>query len=313
MKKNILGKTGIEVTQVGFGVLPMGPHQRNLSTEEGARILTYALERGINFIDTAQYYLTYPHIKEALSGFDGHPIISSKSLAHGYEEMEAAVSEAIDALGYVDIFLLHEVRPGDFALRKGAWDYLIEAKAKGIIRAIGVSTHHVDVVREVALVPECDVIFPLINYAGLGIRNGDEPGTREDMEGAISLANANGKGIFTMKTFGGGPLVAEYAQCLEYSLGLEDSSSTMIGFASTKDVDDLFDFLEGKIPSIDTSEKVMHIERGSCEGCGSCIERCANEAISFSREDGLAEIDPDKCMTCGYCVPVCPVRAIILY
>ena len=71
MKKNIsdkvqLGQTGILVSPVGCGVLPMGPGQLALPVEEGAKLICYALSKGINFIDTAQYYKTYPYIRRAL-------------------------------------------------------------------------------------------------------------------------------------------------------------------------------------------------------------------------------------------------------
>ena len=66
MKKRRLGSTGIEVSVAGFGVLPMGPSQLALPLEEGAALLRYALDRGFNFIDTAQYYRTYPYIRKAL-------------------------------------------------------------------------------------------------------------------------------------------------------------------------------------------------------------------------------------------------------
>ena len=65
MKKNKLGHTGLEVTIAGFGVLPMGPSQLALPVEEGAEIIRYALKQGINFIDTAQYYRTYPYISKS--------------------------------------------------------------------------------------------------------------------------------------------------------------------------------------------------------------------------------------------------------
>ncbi|MCQ2550711.1 MAG: aldo/keto reductase [Clostridia bacterium] len=305
MKKIKLGKTKIEVSEIGFGVSPMGPHQVGLSVEEGSKVLSHALDRGISFLDTAQFYQTYPHIKEALKG--RRPVISSKSLAEDYEGMKMAVEEALHCFGYVDIFLLHEVRTGDFEKRQGAWKYLVEAKEKGLVRAIGVSTHHVDVVEEMEKVNELDIIFPLVNYAGLGIRRGDEPGKLEDMEKAIRESK---KGIYTMKAFGGGPLIHEYKKCLDYNRSL---GATVIGFTSIKDVDDLFDYLDGKDVKVDTSKKIMRISRDSCLGCGRCIEKCNNKAISFSREDGLAIIDTDKCMTCGYCTPVCPVRAIVLY
>ena len=65
MKKVPLGQTGLTVSVAGFGVLPIGPSQLALPVEEGAAILRYALDRGINFIDTAQYYRTYPYTLRA--------------------------------------------------------------------------------------------------------------------------------------------------------------------------------------------------------------------------------------------------------
>ncbi len=53
MKKHSLGKTGIKVTELCFGALPIGPLQLNISVEKGAKLIRAALERGINFIDTA--------------------------------------------------------------------------------------------------------------------------------------------------------------------------------------------------------------------------------------------------------------------
>ena len=66
MKRKQLGNTGIEVSIAGFGVLPMGPSQLALPVEEGAEIIRHALRNGINFLDTAQYYRTYPYISKAL-------------------------------------------------------------------------------------------------------------------------------------------------------------------------------------------------------------------------------------------------------
>ena len=62
MKNILLGNTGISVSRLGAGVLPMGPNQRNMAVEEGAAVVRHALDAGINFIDTAQYYRAYPYI-----------------------------------------------------------------------------------------------------------------------------------------------------------------------------------------------------------------------------------------------------------
>ncbi len=130
----MLGQTGLAVSCVGIGALPIGPGQLNLPLEEGSAVICDALRRGISFIDTAQYYRTYPYIRHALevmgfvteenicgaatlsSGKNPHdadlPVISSKSLASSYGDMMAAIEECRDALGLktIDIFLIHEVR-----------------------------------------------------------------------------------------------------------------------------------------------------------------------------------------------------------
>lgn len=318
MKKVQLGKTGIEVSVAGFGVLPIGPSQLALPVEKGADILCYALDRGINFVDTAQYYRAYPYISHALKrgGYD-HVVICSKSLRGDYEGMMDAVLEARRELerDVIDIFLMHEVRSGQLEERAGAWQALCDAKARGLVRAIGLSTHHVDVAAAAAELDELDVVFPLINYAGLGIRKGNAFATREEMMEAIAACHRAGKGVFSMKAFGGGSLTADYQTALNYVFSKAEIDSVMIGFGKTAEVDDLIDYLSGGMdPSYnpDVSKKKVYINQEDCEGCGSCKAACPAGAI-FYNENGLAEVDHEKCLTCGYCSPVCPVRAVIMY
>lgn len=313
-----MGNTGIEVSVAGFGVLPIGPSQLALPVEEGANIIKYALKHGINFIDTAQYYRTYPYISKAMEGesFDDL-VICSKSLCYDYEGMMEAIMEAREELhrGVIDIFLMHEVRSGQLELRAGAWEALKDAKAKGLVRAIGISTHHVDITMQAADIKELDVVFPLINYASLGIRKGDEFATKEEMMEAITACHNAGKGVFSMKAFGGGGLTGHYQEALDYVFSKPEIASVMIGFGKTKEVDDLLVYLDGSMEknyNPDISKKKVYINQEDCEGCGSCKAACPAGAI-FYNDNGLAEVDHEKCLTCGYCSPVCPVRAVIMY
>lgn len=319
MKKVLLGNTGIEISIAGIGILPMGPSQLALPVEEGAKIICYAFDHGINFIDTAQYYRTYPYIRKALeSGNYSDVVICSKCLEEDYDSMMEAVREACTELNRqtIDIFLMHEVRSGQLELRKGAWEALKDAKKTGLVRAIGLSTHHVDVTRAAAKMEDLDVVFPLINYASLGIRCGDRFATREEMMEAIQECRAAGKGIFAMKAFGGGSLTAHYQEALNYVFSKPEIDSVMVGFGKISEVDDLLAYLDGTMDSEynpDISKKKVYINHEDCEGCGSCKAVCPAGAIYYNRENGLAEVDHDKCLTCGYCSPVCPVRAIIMY
>ena len=318
MNKVKLGNTGLEISAVGFGVLTVGNTQLNLPIDKGADILSYAIEKGINFLDTAQAYETYPYIRKSLRTVNKDIVICSKSLNNSYEEMKYAVEQARTEMDrdVIDIFLLHEVRhEGDFEKRAGAWEYLNQAKSKGIVKSIGVSTHHVDVAEQIAGCRECDVLFPLINFRGLGIRNGGSTGTKEEMASAIKKAADSGMGVFAMKAFGGGNLTEHYMEALDYVYNLDGIESTMIGFGDKKEVDDIINYLDGKldynyIPDI--KHKKINIDQGDCEACYACIEKCPNHAI-FINDKGLAQVDHEKCLTCGYCAPVCPVRAIIMF
>ena len=318
MEKKILGNTGIEVSVIGFGVLTIGKTHLNLSVEEGAELLKYAFSKGINFLDTAQYYQTSHYIKKALTSSNFEPIISSKSLCNSKKDMEAAIEQARTELNrdVIDIFLLHELRTEkDWQTRQGAWEALQNAKVKGIIKASGISTHHVDMAELVSDVSECDVLFPLINFRSLGIRNGEYAGSKQEMEAAILKNHQKGKGTYAMKVFGGGNLTGHYLEALDYVSGLKGISSIMVGFGNTEEIDRICQYADGTIDRSyrpDISNKKIHINQSDCEGCGACIKRCPNHAISYNQK-GLAEINEKKCITCGYCAPQCPVRAIIMY
>ena len=132
---------------------------------------------------------------------------------------------------------------------------------------------------------------------------------------AIKKAADSGMGVFAMKAFGGGNLTEHYMEALDYVYNLDGIESTMIGFGDKKEVDDIINYLDGKldynyIPDI--KHKKINIDQGDCEACYACIEKCPNHAI-FINEKGLAQVDHEKCLTCGYCAPVCPVRAIIMF
>lgn len=318
MKLTELGKTGIMVSPIGFGVLTVGNTQLNMSIDDSAQLIRYAMSLGINFLDTAQYYETYPHIRAALKGTDYNPVIASKSLDLTKSDMEYAIEQARSEMDrdVIDIFLMHEVRvDNDFENRAGAWEALQKAKMDGKVKAIGVSTHHIDVAQQMIDVPECEIVFPLINKFGLGVRKGHEAGNPEEMAAAITALSQKGKGVFAMKAFGGGNLTTEYMKCLDYVSGISGVDSIMIGFGKEEEVKTAVDYAEGKLDKDfqpDVSHKKINIDPGDCEGCGACIDRCPNNAI-FRNEKGIAQVNHSVCLTCGYCAPVCPVRAIIMY
>ncbi len=312
MKYSKLGRTDIKVSKMCFGALVIGPLQLGLPVVEGARVIRSALERGVNFIDTAELYGTYEHIREASRGLDQKPVVATKSYAYTAEGAAESVEKARKELDtdVIDIFLMHE-QESRLTLRghRPALEYYLNEREKGRIKAVGVSTHNIEVVRAVCDMPEIDVVHPLVNKTGIGI--GD--GTVEEMLAAVKAAYACGKGVYSMKPLGGGNLLNSYEECLKFVLDLPFVHSIAIGMQSVEEVEmNICRFEGGTVPEalkdrIASREKHLHIDYW-CEGCGRCVERCGQKALRL--KDGKASVDKDKCLLCGYCGSVCPQFAI---
>ena len=108
---NSLGKTGIKVSRLCFGSLTLGPLQKkNLSIKDGAAVIRRAAEMGVNFIDTADLYGTYPYIKEVLNDFPNMVVSSKSPMPMIFKTAEETLNRALAGIGkdYIDCFLLHE-------------------------------------------------------------------------------------------------------------------------------------------------------------------------------------------------------------
>lgn len=308
MDYTLLGLSGLKVSKICFGSLTIGPTQRNFSLSEGSRILSHGFDLGINFIDTAKSYGTYPYIARALSGRSGQEVIvASKSYAFTWDDMKADVEDCLKQLNreVVDIFLLHE-QESRLTLKghRPALEYLLSAKDKGFVRAVGISTHAVEAVEAAAEMPEIDVIHPLINRQGVGIIDG----TAGDMLLAIKKASLAGKGIYAMKPLGGGLLIPDARAAFQWVLDNPDIHSVAIGMQSEAEVEANVAWCENRQPSDAVTERLSVYPRhllisGWCQGCGRCAARCGAKAITLV--NNKATVDESKCVLCGYCINVC--------
>lgn len=289
-----------------FGSLTLGPLQNALSLDEGARVLAAALDGGLNFIDTAQLYRTYPYLREALRLSGREAVVASKTYAYDAASAREAVQEArrdIDR-DYIDIFLLHE-QEGAHTLRghQDALDELYRLKSLGIVKAVGLSTHHVAGVRA-ATEWGLDVVHPLLNRSGLGIVDGG----REDMERAVSAAFDAGLGVYTMKALGGGHLHKTAAQSLRYIQSLPFVHAVAIGMKSQAEVSANVSFWESGRFSAEEENRLAAQSRqiiieDHCVGCGACVRACPSKALGLSV--GKAHCVRERCVLCGYCGAYC--------
>ncbi|HHW55548.1 MAG: aldo/keto reductase [bacterium] len=315
MELRPLGDTGIMVSRLCFGSLSLSPLQGDLACEEGGELLLQAFELGINFIDTAEFYDNYSRIRWALDRWSGEVVVATKSYAYSAEGMAASLEKARQALNrdVIDLFLLHE-QESRLTL-KGHWpalEYLLTAKARGKVRAVGVSTHTVEVTAAAAAMPEIDVIHPIINCRGLGVIDGG----KEEMEAAAKTAYERGKGIYAMKPLGGGNLLREREEAFRYILNFPWTHSVAVGMQTPQEIEYNVALFSGKgispqlAEAVDRAERRLHIAEW-CEGCGICAQHCNQKALVL--KGGRMEVIPENCILCGYCGGYCPQFCIKIY
>jgi uncharacterized protein len=307
MNHEKLGNTGIEISPLCFGTLTISPAHKNFQPAKAAELFCEAIDLGINFFDTAELYDTYGPLSIALRS---HPdlVIASKSYAVTFSEMRQSLELARRQLNrdYIDIFALHEVETAA-SLRghQGALECLVEAKSKGIIKAIGISTHTVAGVRAGATDARIEVIHPLLNQSGIGIKDG----TVTDMIAAIMTAREFNKGIYAMKVLAGGHLSGDAATAIRFVTDLHCVDSIAIGIQSLAELKVNLHLISGEsVPealALEVSRMERFLEIASwCQGCGRCVAKCSFGALYM--ENGKPQVQLDKCVRCGYCAQVCP-------
>jgi len=314
VKKN-LGRTGIEVTELCFGTLILGALQSNLKPQEGAKAIRRALELGINFIDTAKTYKTHEHVRLGTEGYKD-VIIATKSPVKTARGMREDVELCLRELNRetIDIFHMHLIRSEtDIREREGALDTLVKCRQAGMIKAIGLSSHGVEGTRCALDYDEIDVVFPIMNIKGLGITDG----TKDEMLSVIKEIRSTDMGIYDMKPLGGGHLINDIPAAIDYvrSLNLFDSISA--GLNSPEEAEVMIGVFEKDPAAIEralamgkerVNQKQLIVYDFICENCGSCVEACAQGALSLN--GNKVEVDKELCILCGYCAEACPRFAI---
>ena len=173
MRYRKLGDTGLRVSEIGFGTIPILdgdvpvlPSYYSPGMEGAIAVMNHALELGCNLYDTA-IVPEYGDAEIKLGEFARRVgrqriIISDKARYYNGNEMYEAVTRSCENLGTCpDIYFAHQVDPGSedqvFG-RYGAVDALRELKAEGKIRLTGIASHYYDILERGARDPRVDVL-----------------------------------------------------------------------------------------------------------------------------------------------------------
>jgi uncharacterized protein len=317
MRYVIFGKTGLTVSELGFGGIPL----IRLNKDSAVGVLRRAYDRGITLYDTANMYLdSEEKIGTAFSGMRDKVVIASKSLRRDAAGMTEHMEKSLKRLktDYIDLYQLHQVSDetdwNTIMAPGGAMEALLAARDKGNIRYIGVTSH--SLVMALKLVKTdlfSSVQFPF---------NFIETEAKDELH---AVARERNMGILAMKPFAGGMI--DNAGIAFKFLRQHHDVIPIPGFDTVEAVDQVTSFYESENETIPKDLDLMDSYRTElgkqfCRRCEYC-QPCPNGvlitmamgyrviasrmspavAVKFSR---LSMESVLKCDQCGECLEKCP-------
>ena len=314
MKTVRLGRTNLVVNKNGFGALPV----QRVTMEEACRILRKAYDHGINFFDTAHVYTdSEEKIGQALADVRSNIIIATKAAADTPEEFWRQLHLSLERMhtDYIDIYQLHNPafcpKPGDGS---GLYEAMLEAKAKGLIRHIGITNHRIAVAEEAVESGLYETLqFPFSYLAS------------EREVQLVKRCEELDVGFICMKALAGGLITnaeAAYAYLDQFEV------APIWDIQRERELDEFLAFHDAPPAMNDEIRAFIENERKElagefCRGCGYCmpcpvgieINNCARMSLMLRRAPAkgwLSEAWQEKmkkiesCLECGQCMSKCP-------
>jgi len=209
------------------------------SVAAGARLLTRAYDLGVTFWDSSDDYGTHPHVARALRevGRDG-VVVATKTYASTAVGARRALTKALRELGVetVDIFLLHAVDShGELAAKLPALEALTRAKAEGLVRAVGVSSHSREVLARLLELSEVDVALVVVNRTGAWVKDASPA----ELTAVVQPLYRSGRGVYGMKALGSGQVTEPraVASALLYAFDYPYAHAICVGITSEAELE----------------------------------------------------------------------------
>jgi predicted aldo/keto reductase-like oxidoreductase len=315
MKMKPFGKTELEVSEFGFGALPI----QRTEQDEAVKILRRAYSAGVNFYDTARGYTdSEQKLGLAFEGVRENIIIATKTHAHNLESLKKDLESSLASLktDYIDIYQFHNP---DFKFEgenaEGMLDYVRGLKKQGVVRHIGVTAHKYGL----ALDHIKRGVFESLQYP-ISMLSGEK-----DFE-VINAARAAGMGIIAMKALSGG-LITNARAATGWMMQNPDIQPIW-GIQRMSELEEFITLykegvaLDGELNALIESEK-RELSGSFCRGCGYCMPCPVGLPINmFARlpfmlrrsptvrqmtDEYAAEVEKiNNCTSCGLCRSRCP-------
>jgi aryl-alcohol dehydrogenase-like predicted oxidoreductase len=246
-----LGKTGLKLSRLGIGTGTRGGSiQRELGHEEFNRLIRYAYDKGITYIDTSDSYRTHEWIREAIVGLPREKLFIQSKIGGNPKEPYEALERFRKELNtdYIDSVLVHcTVNKSWDKERQRVMDALGRAKDKKIILAHGVSCHSLPALQLAAKMDWVDVNLVRINPQGVNMDTPSEEWNDHSDDSDVSavveqikIMRKNHHGLIGMKIFGEGSFTdpEQREKSIRFAMQPNLLDAVVIGLKSPAEIDE---------------------------------------------------------------------------
>jgi len=317
MEYRVLGKTGLKISRLGFGGIPI----QRIDAAGTKVLMQRLLEAGVNYIDTARgYTVSESYLGEALEGIREHFILATKSMARTKDAMAADIETSLKNLrtDHIELYQVHNptVQQLEQVIAEGgALEALFEAKAAGKIGHIGLTAHSVEVF-EKAL--ELDWVETIMFPYNIVETHG---------EALIKKCAEKNIGFVDMKPLAGGA-IEDAKLAMRFIAANPDVTVIIPGMAEEKELEENLAAMENTAPL--TEDELCGVQKvremlgtqfcRRCNYCAPCtvginipgvflfegyLLRYGLEGWARDRYDSMP-VTASACVECGACEPRCP-------
>lgn len=319
MEYRVLGKTGLKISRIGFGGIPI----QKITKEETKPLIHYLMEQGVNYIDTARgYTVSEEYLGYALEGIRDKFVLATKSMARTAQAMEQDIEISRKNLktDYIDLYQIHN--PTEEELEKviapgGALEALKEAKKAGKIGHIGVTLHSADLFQKVLQMDWVETVMFPYNIV------------ETQAESLIDQCAQRNIGFIDMKPLAGGA-IDDAPLAIRFLMNNPNVTVAIPGMATVEEAEQNIRSAADNGPLTQQElEKIEKIRRelgtNFCRRCRYCEPCTAGISIysvflmegyyrryglqewAKARYDSMAKKASD-CVGCGVCETRCPYK-----
>ena len=319
MEYRMLGKTGLKISRLGLGGIPI----QKIDGEGTKALIQKLLREGVNYIDTARgYTVSEEFFGYALEGVRDRFVLATKSMARTKETMEKDIATSLEKLrtDYIDLYQIHNPSVKDLEQVTGpggALEALYEAKRQGKIGHIGITLHSVELFQQAVDMPWVETIMFPYNIVET---QGEE---------LIAKCKEQNIGFICMKPLAGGA-IEDAATALRFVVSNPNVTVVIPGMADEKQIaQNVSATADTATLTAEEQEKVAQIRSllgtNFCRRCNYCAPCTVGINISgvflfegyYSRyglkEWAIARYSQLKktatdCIGCGACEERCPYQ-----